>query len=117
MEKEDKKIKCCKCGVSDAVWLYMPGHSDGKDFFCDNCVPRGCGCNIYSLKEFPLEKKKEKNYIFWDEKIENYTTELSDKSHYYEVVDKNTRRYPCCEYEYNENGFYPHDFITDYDED
>ncbi len=74
-------------------------------FFCDNCVPRGCSCNVYSLEEFPLEKKKEKNYIFWDEKIENYTTELSDKSHYYEVVDENNRRYPCCEYEYDENGF------------
>ena len=33
-----------KCDICDskAVWFYMPGKSQ----YCDNCVPRGCSCNI-----------------------------------------------------------------------
>lgn len=34
-------IDPCKCG-KPAVWLYMPG--DGQ--YCDDCVSRGCSCNI-----------------------------------------------------------------------
>ena len=61
-ETMNNTIKCCKCNKKDAVWFYIPGFDDGKDFFCDDCVPRGCGCNVYSLKELPLNKKEGQNY-------------------------------------------------------
>ena len=40
----------CDCGKI-AVWLYMPSY-DGpqrNDFYCDDCVPRGCSCNMEPL--------------------------------------------------------------------
>lgn len=110
-----KKIKCCECKKEDAVWLYMPGHSDGNDFFCDKCVPRGCSCNVYSLKEFPLHGKNDGNYIFWNAEIEQHTNKQTDNSFYWEPVDDKGRRFPCCEYDYSEEGFYESDFEMDKD--
>ena len=48
------KIKCCKCNKKDAVWLYMPGHDDGNDFFCDDCVPRDVVVTNMLLKNLVL---------------------------------------------------------------
>ena len=58
-----------------------------------------------------LNKKEGQNYIFWDEKMENFTKKITDKSVYYEPVDENNRRYPCCKYIYDKNGFNEEDFI------
>ena len=33
--------------------------------------------------------------------MENFTKKITDKSAYYEPVDENNRRYPCCEYTYD----------------
>jgi hypothetical protein len=37
------KIKCNSCD-NIATWMYMPGNENYC--YCDNCVPRGCSCNI-----------------------------------------------------------------------
>ena len=37
------KMQCQNCSEY-AVWVYMPAEHEG--YFCDNCVPRGCSCNI-----------------------------------------------------------------------
>ena len=37
----EKLVPCAKCSEL-AEWSYMP--SDG--FYCGDCVPRGCSCNI-----------------------------------------------------------------------
>lgn len=39
------KRLCIKCTKS-AVWWYVPSDVDGNRYYCDNCVPRGCSCNI-----------------------------------------------------------------------
>lgn len=95
------KVKCNICNKEIATWLYMPS----GDCYCDNCVPRGCSCNVYSFTEFPLEKEENRNYIYWNSDLTKYTKELTTDSAYYEIVDEKYRRFPCCEYDYDENGF------------
>lgn len=41
------KILCKICNKNMAVWIYMPKNY----FYCDNCVPRGCSCNLYTVKD------------------------------------------------------------------
>lgn len=38
-----KKDKCGYCGVVDAKWKNIVI----LEYSCDECVPRGCSCNIY----------------------------------------------------------------------
>lgn len=104
------KIKCQICNKNEATWLYLPGHKDNKVFFCDDCVPRGCSCNVYNIEEFPLNENKNVKYIFWDSKIEHFTKEKQKNSIFYEPVDEKYRRYPCCEYDYSKDGFDEEDF-------
>lgn len=83
----------------------MPGYSNGKDFYCDDCVPRGCSCNVFSLDEFPIDGTSEKNYIFWNKALTEFTHGKTDESAYYEEVDEKGRRFPCCEFSYDEEGY------------
>lgn len=39
----------CKCSAM-AVWCYDPGRSD--NYYCDNCVCRGCSC-MYDENDIP----------------------------------------------------------------
>ena len=105
------KIKCRKCKKKDAVWLYMPGHNDGNDFFCDDCVPRGCSCNQYAVEEFGFNNKSNSNYIFWNKELTKSTDTITNDTFYYEPVDEYYRRYPCCEYYYVEDGFNDEDIL------
>lgn len=52
----------------------MPSDGGYDKGWCDNCVHRGCSCNI-------------------------------DPETGVESVDEKGRLYPCCEYDYNKNGF------------
>ena len=70
------KHKCDKCDAM-AIWLYMP--SDSNSYYCDNCIKRGCSCNIiYDDLGEPTEE---------------------------EFTDERGRLLPCCEYIDNEEGF------------
>ena len=69
------KASCEKCGRM-AVWEYMP--SDGDGIFCDDCVPRGCSCNV----------------IDWEDPSPNPEQHRDDLG----------RLIPCCEYWFFEDG-------------
>ena len=49
MNKSPKMHKCGCCNKM-ATWLYLPS-SGGMNFFCDDCVPRGCTCNVISFAD------------------------------------------------------------------
>lgn len=85
------KEKCYECGEL-AQWYYLPGGGDPKeDYFCDNCVPRGCSCNK-ELKE-GIEELIDGNQI------------INPPEDFYEPVDEQGRKYPCCEFMYSEQGY------------
>lgn len=115
MKKQKKRIHKCSMCNKPATWYYLPS-SDGKRFFCDDCVPRGCSCNVYDLKLFGEPDNKE-NIIWWSKEnyhryligesndIDNLSSKERQKdSFYYEYLDKNGKRLPCCEYDYDEQG-------------
>ena len=66
------KEKCFKCN-RDAVWSYLPG----SESVCDECVPRGCSCNV---------EPKDGDW------------ENEDPTNWEEVVGEDGRKYPCCEW-------------------
>ena len=39
-----EKVKCDVCKKNMATWLYMPSSTREDNFFCEECVPRGCSC-------------------------------------------------------------------------
>jgi hypothetical protein len=82
------KIVCKKCGKM-AVWHYVPS---GKSNYCDDCVPRGCSCN-------------------WSYGINPLTNEVNSTLSI-EHKDDDGRSLPCCEYDYDIEGFN----VEDYDE-
>lgn len=78
----------CKCGKI-ATWMYGPGKADDDTFACDDCVPRGCSCNIDYL---PIDGN-------WDNRDEsNWKAEP-------EQLDDKGRRWPCCEWFHREEGY------------
>lgn len=81
--------RCCKCN-NVATWYYMPGNKKFC-FFCDEHVPRGCFCQTYCAETDGLPKS---DNIIW----------LNEEHTIYEYLDNKGRRYPCCEYDYDENG-------------
>ena len=85
------KYRCIHCGkIPKRGWLYIPSTDDHCDYFyCDNCVPRGCGCN------------EELN-----EGINYHSEEAKDPVNYHQLLDEKGRKFPCCEYELvvNEHG-------------
>lgn len=75
-----KKI-CLKCDRM-AVWDYAP--KDGDLSYCDECVPRGCSCNLL----------------------------CPDDGHDGEQEhDDQDRELPCVEYDFNPKGFDEESFI------
>ena len=73
----------CNCGKM-AVWLYMPSGGGNSPYYCDNCVPRGCSCQL---------KPKDGNW------------ENSNEDNWVQPLDGKGRKFPCCEFDYSEEGF------------
>jgi hypothetical protein len=46
----------CNCGKK-GTWLYMPSYEGPQrnDYYCDDCVPRGCSCNAEEDGIQPLD--------------------------------------------------------------
>lgn len=115
-----KRYHKCSCCNKKAVWLYMPSRY-GKIYYCDDCVPRGCMCNVYNIKEFGGKTSNGiTETIYWsDNNINEYVNgklneneftklgshEKKYDSTYYEILDDFGRREPCCEYMYEYEGF------------
>ena len=53
----------------------------GWEDACDQCVPRGCSCND-ELKDG----------------IDLHSPEAQDPKSYYQELDEQGRKYPCCEW-------------------
>jgi hypothetical protein len=113
-------IPCCICGKK-ALWSYMPGRED----YCDNCVPRGCSCNLdWDEKTIKIvgngpHAGKQGTIVFHDVKpagnaapyykvligkdasgFDQFAFVGYDETEpvYHETLDDKGRRYPCCEY-------------------
>ena len=69
------KVRCDKCHAKIATWNYMPREFG---YYCDDCVPRGCSCNLLG--------------------DENDESRIED-------TDEQGRLLPCCEFEYSRNGW------------
>lgn len=115
MSNKRKMHKCSHC-AKIATWLYMPV-SHGVYFFCDDCVPRGCTCNVMDLDmEKPDENLSERT-IWWSKEtykrcfdnninpVECCTHIRENDSYHYEILDENGKRFPCCEYDYSPDGY------------
>jgi len=76
------KTKCMVCNAL-ATWIYMPSDSNGN--YCDDCVPRGCSCNIDCDEE---------GRLILDETGEEFV----------QYKDEQGRLLPCCEYDFFEEG-------------
>jgi len=87
----------CDCGKT-ATWVYLPYSSVKTDspYYCDECVPRGCTCNYENILELAYEEAtgEEGKDWHWVEK---------DKT--WERLDDSGKPYPCCEYDYEKEGF------------
>ena len=131
MCKHNKKlIKCAFCD-KPATWMYMP-RADRNHFFCDEHVPRGCDCNVLNVEQFG-DPDPDSKVIWWskqdyescfpdkmDELISFATMEHQPDSFYYEVLDDDGHRFPCCEYDHDPEGYNEDDYkdnITDGDDE
>jgi len=84
-----KDLEKCSCGKI-ATWFYMPGKSDSDSQKCDECVPRGCGCNEYHVEEFDIPTDGDWK---WTNEEKTIWTPLDG-----------TRPLPCCEWSFDEEG-------------
>lgn len=109
--KEFTNKEKCDCGVI-AVWLYAPGYKeDENSFHCDLCVPRGCSCNWNYLKSHDSlsedcipEGIDGKDWKFIERPGDEECEEIK-KGEIWVYIDENKKEYPCCEYDYEKNGW------------
>jgi hypothetical protein len=92
----------CNCGQS-AVWLYMPGFQEGNPFFCNDCVPRGCECNNRHVSKDAYHPPLENPDL--PEGIEGVDWKWIAKDEIWCSIDDKGREWPCCEYDYDEEGY------------
>jgi hypothetical protein len=100
-----EKEKCGVCNIKRAVWLYMPGGSRSNPFYCDDCVPRGCSCEWNHVEEFgppPADSSKWK-WVIIPPGDERYAE--VEEGEVWTHIDEKGREYPCCEYDYSEEGY------------
>jgi hypothetical protein len=71
-----KKDKCGYCGVVNAKWK----NTVVLDYACDDCVPRGCSCNLY-------KKNKKRSFV------------IEEFGDYEYKTDKEGRELPCEDWE------------------
>jgi hypothetical protein len=87
------EIEYCIDCVAVATWFYAPS-TDGKDSYCDDCVPRGCPCNYEYIKsidpEYGIEPPEDGELVSW--------MWVDKECGHWEHLDDQGRRYPCCEF-------------------
>lgn len=95
----------CKCGAL-AVYFYMPsyeGKKEEENYFCENCVPRGCSCEWNYVKEFgpPPSGRLWK----WVTISPGGRYEAVKEGEVWVEIDEKGREYPCCEFDYDPEGY------------
>jgi hypothetical protein len=96
------KYEKCDCGQK-ATWLYMPGFREGSPFFCDSCVHRGCSCNHRCIDINAYHPPLDNPDI--PEGVEGVDWKWVELDKVWCTIDDQGREWPCCEYEYDNEGF------------
>jgi hypothetical protein len=97
----DKEL--CDCGKI-AIWCYGPGYMEGGNpNSCDDCVPRGCSCNHYSVDVNAYHPPLSASIL--PEGEEGVDWKWIAKDAVWANIDEKGREYPCCEYMYSEDGW------------
>jgi len=116
-----KGKKKCDCGM-EARWIYMPGYGDGyNSYICDECVTSvddfGCSCNWHheTYQEGAIIDKPEgiegKDWRWIEMQASEYSDAVKKEDGYWQYLDEKGRPYPCCEYEYDKDGFYSYTWL------
>ena len=98
----------CDCGKL-ATWTYMPSNIMAHPFWCDDCVNRGCSCNHNHVGS---------SYDFQDgepdlseDGVEGVNWKWIKKGKIWATIDEKGREWPCCEFDYEEEGFDENDWL------
>lgn len=95
----------CDCGKL-AVWVYLPGFRDGGNpFLCEDCVSRGCECTQRHVAEDSYHPPLPQPDLPPDDLKEGKDWKWIEENKIWCYIDEAGREYPCCEYEYSEEGF------------
>lgn len=108
-----EKIVCEVCKKKLATWIFMPCSEHIEDFYCDECVPRGCDhCNINPIDELEDEYRTPTNLITYYTVLDNNFVKCEENDAvYYELLNLDGLKQPCIEFDYEEKGF----LKTEYD--
>ena len=100
------KELCRSCKINIAVWCrlsysYLEEYYQ-QPFYCDNCVPRGCECNQIHVKDSSVSESND-----------NPPTAIQyfgkwkwiEPGKVWCWLDEEGREYPCCEYDYDKEGW------------
>lgn len=91
------KHVCCECWQL-ATWYYDPCYDEKieqENYYCDNCVSRGCTCNQYCI----IDWQEYHTGGLTQEEIEKEKIQILDR------LDAEGRKIPCCEYLYSNEWF------------
>jgi hypothetical protein len=83
----------------------MPGYAgkeESNDYYCDDCVPRGCSCNYIDVRVLVGNETFE-DYPPKDS-VENIDYRWIVKDERWEELDKG-KQIPCCEFWYDKGGW------------
>lgn len=96
-------FELCSCGKK-ANWWYLPGFSDDShNFFCDECVPRGCECNYYFVYMDSIDPSLQDPHF--PEGEEGLDWKWVEKGLIWSHIDEKQREFPCSEYMWSAEGF------------
>lgn len=102
------KHLCSFCKVNLAQWVYMPSGEDR--YWCDHCISSpeddGCSCNWRYLDinayHPPLDNPE---YPEGVEGVDWKWVNGQESAGAWQSIDKKGRPYPCCEFDFEEEGF------------
>lgn len=112
IDNDKKYHRCCQCGKR-AVWFKDISEKNDLLYFCDECVPRGSIDNINDIENYgePNVTNSGGKIMWWDKDVTendiNHDGYLDrrEKSFYYEILDKQGRRFPSDKFSFNKDGF------------
>lgn len=97
----------CKCG-SMATYYYMPsykGKEEDENYFCEQCVPRGCSCTSYQKDDESPRGVEGKDWKWIERPATKNSEAISKKDGLWTELDEQGREYVCCEFMWDKNGF------------
>lgn len=84
----------CECGKV-ATWEYVPS-TKLHPYYCDDCVPRGCSCNV----EYTINSPAAIENGYGEDPPTNHNNwKWIDKGISWVYTDEKGRELPCIEFE------------------